>query len=519
MSDDGGGGVTRRDLLKSALVTSVSAAAGPAAARAGAELPDRRPSLIPDENARSGAPDWQLTRARLERAGGVRSPWIEGYCSKQSVAAGESIRFMVSTNPKREFVIEIFRTGYYAGRGARLMTTLGPIQGKTQTLPVIGRRRIRECRWGPAAELTIPEDWPSGVYLGRLTLLDSEPAWQSYTIFIVRDDRPADLLFQCSDNTWQAYNRWPTDFSLYQHPRGKLGPWADVSFDRPYGLFPKHNPNPQTLGSGEFLSFEFPLSYWLEAQGYDVSYCSNRDLTTPDRARKCKALLSVGHDEYWDIRQYKSALELRNAGVNLLFFSANTCCWVSPFRPSSDGRPDRIISRGGPYGGESRWAIEREAEHGPFPQRGPDEGTLLGARNGFEVMGSGDWTCRNAGHWVYAGTGIQDGDRIPGLMGWEVHADPPGELPGLEILAEGTVYARGVTPTPYAATIYPSSADSFVFNSSTIFWAQGLSHPPGHQLPWVHWVRPHGPDVRVERMTRNLLDRVLAAPAAESPTR
>ena len=25
---------------------------------------------------------------------------------------------------------------------------------------------------------------------------------------LVRDGRPADILFQCSDNTWQAYNRW-----------------------------------------------------------------------------------------------------------------------------------------------------------------------------------------------------------------------------------------------------------------------------------------------------------------------
>ena len=38
---------------------------------------------------------------------------------------------------------------------------------------------------------------------------DDHPYWQSYVVFIVRDDRPADILFQCSDNTWQAYNRWP----------------------------------------------------------------------------------------------------------------------------------------------------------------------------------------------------------------------------------------------------------------------------------------------------------------------
>ena len=136
---------------------------------------------------------------------------------------------------------------------------------------------------------TIPDDWPSGVYLGRLTTLvdgDSEPYWQSYVVFIVRDDRPADILFQCSDNTWQAYNRWPNHYSLYTHPKGDQGPWADVSFDRPYGREAQHDAivdDPLTFGSGEFLPFEFPLAYWLEQHGYDVTYCSNSDMLTPDR--------------------------------------------------------------------------------------------------------------------------------------------------------------------------------------------------------------------------------------------
>jgi hypothetical protein len=38
----------------------------------------------------------------------------------------------------------------------------------------------------------------------------NEPYWQSYLIFIVRDERPADILFQCSDNTWQASIAGPT---------------------------------------------------------------------------------------------------------------------------------------------------------------------------------------------------------------------------------------------------------------------------------------------------------------------
>jgi hypothetical protein len=158
---------------------------------------------------------------------GFRTSPIEDYCSHQSVRAGETLHILVSTAPAAKFQIEIFRTGYYQGRGARIMTTLGPLQGKPQPVPPAGARRLRECKWEPSASLKIPADWTSGVYLGRLTTLpekDSEPYWQSYVVFVVRDDWPADILFQVSDNTWQAYNRWPDNYSVYTEPKGTQVP-------------------------------------------------------------------------------------------------------------------------------------------------------------------------------------------------------------------------------------------------------------------------------------------------------
>ncbi len=250
------------------------------------------------ENKQLGALDWQLTRVRVDKDG-FRSRWIEGYCSKQSVKSGESIEVMVSTEPASPFHIEFFRLGYYGGRGARLMKQLGPFVGAAQPVPKPGAKNIHECTWSPATSLTIPEDWVSGVYVGRLTTVaprETEPYWQSYVIFIVRDDRPADILFQCSDNTWQAYNRWPNDYSIYTHPKGGQGPWADVSFDRPYGREAQHGSvvnDPLTVGAGEFLPFEFPLAYWLEEHGYDVAYCSNSDMLVPDRAIRNTSAIAI----------------------------------------------------------------------------------------------------------------------------------------------------------------------------------------------------------------------------------
>ena len=115
------------------------------------------------------------------------------------------------------------------------MTSLGPLNCKPQPKPPIGEKRLRSCQWEPATTIKIPFDWPSGVYLGRLTTVPknrNKPYWQSYVIFIVRDERPADFLFQCSDNTWHAYNKWPDNYSLYTDARGAHGGTLDEAITR-----------------------------------------------------------------------------------------------------------------------------------------------------------------------------------------------------------------------------------------------------------------------------------------------
>jgi len=497
-------GSSRRRFFQAALTAPCALTAAPAAAE----------SLIQRENSKPGALDWQLTKVRIPN-NAYRSKDLEGYCSHQSIEAGEKLQIMVSANPPGPFRLEIFRMGYYGGRGARLMTTLGPFQGKVQPDPPVGEKRLRECKWEPATEITIPADWPSGVYLGRLTRVPpggETHAWQSFVVFIVRDRRPADILFQCADNTWQAYNRWPDSYSLYTDPRGSSIPDVDVSFDRPYGKYPQVVEYPSAQGSGSFLLWEFPLCYWLEQHGYDVTYCSNADMVDPSQILRARAFLSVGHDEYWDLRQYESAMAGVKGGVTELYLSGNAVCWVSPFRSSSDGRPNRIITRAGRYGPiQPSWLEALKRHNLTFSVEGPNEALLMGARTTNPANGAGDWIVTKPNHWVFAGTGMNRGDAIPGLVGWEFHGEP-ADLPGLQILAEGIALKAGTEPVRWTATIYPSPKNNFVFNAATIWWSQGLSSPPGHVLPWSHYVHPHGPDFRVQRITTNLLGRALRRP-------
>ena len=141
-----------------------------------------------------------------------------------------------------------------------------------------------------------------------------------------------------------------------------------------------------------------------------------------------------------------------------------------------------------------------------LPEDGPNEATLIGARTVIPFNGSGDWVVTKPGHWIFDGTGMKKGDRIPGLVGWEHHGDP-ADIPGLEVVAAGKTWTGGDQESHYEATVYPGPKGNTVFNAATIFWAQGLSSPPGHWLPHVHNGRPHGPDPRVQRMTSNLLAR------------
>ena len=104
---------------------------------------------------------------------------------------------------------------------------------------------------------------------------------QSYIIFVVKEHRRSDVLCQVSDLTWQAYNKWPGNDSIYDDGTPNVwytGPNVRVSFDRPYAKYCQVVDAPLSAGSGEFLLWEHPMVYWLEQQGYDVTYCSNLDL-------------------------------------------------------------------------------------------------------------------------------------------------------------------------------------------------------------------------------------------------
>jgi hypothetical protein len=195
----------------------------------------------------------------------------------------------------------------------------------------------------------------------------------------------------------------------------------DVGFDRPYALYWNGYPagfHPLTNGSGEFLMTEFPLAFWLEKEGYDVSYISNVDThANANGLLRAKVLLSVGHDEYWTERMFENVTRARDAGVSLAFLSENAISGVVELLPGGDGRPNRVMRRVG---------RDFPAEH-----------ELMGATS--HGVGFADWTSDNVEHWVFEGTDMKKGDRVAQLVGWEYHGAPLAPHPGLVVLSEGPV--------------------------------------------------------------------------------
>ena len=339
-------GLTRRDLLKGAIGLGALAVL-PGCVTFGAA----QSGLIRRENEKPGTRDWMLTSTRIDLATKYRCPWIEGYCSHTSARAGETVHFFVSTNPASAFRMEIYRMGYYGGTGGRLVQSLGPFKGFVQPDPPVGGKRVRDCQWEPCASLRIPGDWTSGVYLAKLTA--EREGLQSYILFIVRDDRRADFIYQCSDNTWQAYNRWPSQFSLYDNGQHQWwwGGEVQVSYNRPYGKYCQILDAPLSTGSGEWFLWEFPFAYWLESQGCDVTYISNLDThRDPGGLMRAKGFLSVGHDEYWSIEMFNHVKAAIAGGLNVGFFSGNAVCGRILLAPDAKGRASRAFERVGVFG-------------------------------------------------------------------------------------------------------------------------------------------------------------------------
>ncbi|HEX6519257.1 MAG TPA: DUF4082 domain-containing protein [Streptosporangiaceae bacterium] len=293
-------------------------------------------SVIACENTLPGdAPsDWQVS--------GAGDSTIQGFATSMSVNAGEAESFKIST-PAKAYHIDILRVGYYQGNGAhKVVSGMLPTASLPQTQPACKNDTaptgLIDCgNWAVSASWTVPSTAVSGLYLAHLVRNDT--GGSSLIPFVVRNDAShSDMLFQTSDESWEAYNTYGGN-SLYTcadncppgSPEAYKGA-SKVSYNRPWHSGADDN------GASWFMYAEYPMIRFLEANGYDVSYMSGLDVATRGSLLlNHKVFLSVGHDEYWSGDQRANVEAARNAGVNLAFFSGNEVFWKTRWEPSIDG--------------------------------------------------------------------------------------------------------------------------------------------------------------------------------------
>ena len=252
------------------------------------------------------------------------------------------------------------------------------------------------------------------------------------------------------------------------------------------------------------------MTFWLEQQGYDVTYCSNLDLHfDPDILTLTKVFLSVGHDEYWTREMFENAIRARDNGLSFAFFSGNSVSGEIQFYDSFIGTPGRAFAK---------------THNVVFP----DEEKLMGVTS--YGVGYGDWVVKNSGHWIYEGTGMKNNDKISAIIGWEFHGPPSPIIDGLVVVAESSLSQSDI---PHNGVVYPCPKGNWVFNAGTCWWSEGLSQPPGHipagdagmeEPPYLYEKEPysrsaaagHNPGGRtygvnphVQKITSNIINRMI----------
>ena len=476
------------------------------------------------ENTKPGNPssEWDLE--------GAGDPTIQGFTTDISVDQGSTIHFKIKT-PATKYHLDIYRLGYYNGDGARRVASnilptakLPQAQPACKTEPASG---LVDCgNWSESASWSVPFNAVSGIYFAKLER-DDQSSGYSHVIFVVRDDNGnSDLLFQTSDTTWHAYNRWgetgPFDGnSLYVGGPGTSPNRAyKVSYNRPMTT------RGSNLEDAPFAA-EYPMVRWLERNGYDVSYYTgvDTDRRGSSEIAEHKVFLSVGHDEYWSATQRANVEAARNAGVHLAFFSGNEMFWKTRWEKSIDGSGTsnrtlvsykethanaRIDPTPGVWTGTWRDPRFKATTDGGKPENALT-GTLFTVNDGTAAIEVPEaygkmrlWRNTSVASLKAGETATLAGS----TLGYEWDEDPDNGFrpPGLmrlsktttevpeHLLDYGSNYAAG--EATHHLTLYKASSGALVFGAGTVQWSWGLDgeHDRGGSTP----------DSRMQQATVNL---------------
>ncbi|WP_456638994.1 DUF4082 domain-containing protein [Bradyrhizobium sp. USDA 10063] len=481
------------------------------------------------ENQKPGNPqsEWDIV--------GAGSSNIEGFATDISVNVGNQIDFKINTDSSN-YRIDIYRLGYYGGMGARKVHTIQHTGVQNQPAPLRDATTglVDAGNWSVSASWEVPEDAVSGVYIAKLVREDGVEG-ANHIPFIVRDDSStSDVVFQTSDTTWQAYNGWG-GANFYGGDGPATGQGAGrayaVSYNRPIAT---RGSIGTASGPQDYLfGAEYAAIYWLEQNGYDVSYMSGVDT---DRYGNLllnhKLYLDAGHDEYWSGQQRANVEAARDAGVNLAFWSGNEMYWRTRWGNSisSDATAYRTLisyketwSPGASIDPSNEWTgtFRDPRLSPPAVGGGIPENALIGQMFQVDDVGQGSgleaiiipYDDANLRFWRNTSVAdLNEGDiatLTKNYLGyeWDEAVDNGFDPAGLVRLSSTTVPVNtylldygnttGSGISTHNLTLYRAASKALVFAAGTVYWSWGLSNN--------HDLAPTPTDSRVQQAMVNLL--------------
>ncbi|WP_147268692.1 DUF4082 domain-containing protein [Sphaerisporangium album] len=435
---------------------------------------------------------------------------VEGYGDQMSVNLGQTVNFKVRS-AALQLQVDIYRMGYYQGKGARLITSVPADTSVSRNQPSCPENTTTgevTCNWGNVASWTVPSTAVSGIYFAHVTRTDTGD--DTHIVFVVRDDAStADLLFRTSDSTWQAYNSWGDIPQTEGNPNRVLnslyrgdsvvapGRAVKVSYDRPF------NTRESTPWGRDFVfANEYPMVRWLEANGYNVSYMSSLDAArAPQTLLNHKSVLSVGHDEYWSGEERAAFENARDHGVHLGFFSGNEVYWKTrwenDYRTLVSYKETHANAKIDPAANvwTGTW---RDPRFSPPADGGKPENALTGTLFTVNCTSSNDGCgaipltvpAADGKMRFWRGTSVANqifgSQSVPGVVGYEWDEDvdngfrPKGLVPlsTTTSTAEQVLVDYGTNVAQKSAThrmtLHRAPSGALVFGAGTVQWSWGL---------------------------------------------
>lgn len=447
--------------------TSSSTTTPPLATAATEALAAPLSEAVKLENEKPGTGSWRLTND------GAASD-IEGYLNVTSAQRGESV-ILYATTVAPSFTVEVYRIGWYQGTGGRLVWTSPPVEGRRQAGPTrLAETNTYEANWEPSTSFVVGEDWPDGSYLLKLVASTGQQRWVPLTI---RDDAStAAYVIVNAVTTWQAYNRWG-GCSLYNCPGAPGDRSTMVSFDRPYDIV--------TDGSGDFIGNELPVVMRSEEMNLDATYMTSLDIhERPELLKNHKAIITLGHDEYWSKTMYDAAEQARDASVNLAFLGANAVFRQIRLEPSAIGANRHMVnyrSTADPFRRVD--PAQTTVSFRDAPVNRP-EAQLIGQQYQCNPVRA-DLVVSAAGSWIWADTGVTNGQHLEIVVGSEFdqYIRGQGGPDNVEIVAHSPVDCRG--RAGYSdVTYYTAPSGAGVFATGTNYWVSKLNPPDFPESPF-----------------------------------